>query len=178
MRGRPVLWAVAAVGLLAGIANRVLLTWIYNRMAVDAAIALNTITDPVLTFVSIVGAVAAAVAIIFAAPQRVTGQTSASGTPGTGPVAARDVDAELLPPLEGAAAPGADSGQFSAVFRVDFTGRWGGTERYRITDSRDVRDVVAWAEVEAQGRAFDVWIEHASRDGVSLVPLLHSHDPR
>lgn len=174
MRGRPILWAVAGAGLIAAVANRVLLTWVYNEMDLDVALALSAITDPVLTFTSVVGAAVAAVAIIVPAARR----RAPESMPGRDPSMGVDVDAELLAPLEGEPAPGADAGQFSAVYRVDFTGRWGGTERYRITESDDVRDVVGWAEFESQGRDFDVWVEHASRDGVSLVPLMHSHKSR
>jgi hypothetical protein len=58
--------------------------------------------------------------------------------------------------LEGAAAPEADSAQFSAVCRVDFAGRRGGTERYRLTDAHDIRDVVAWADTQSEGRTYEI----------------------
>jgi hypothetical protein len=40
-----------------------------------------------------------------------------------------------------------------------------------VSGTQDVRAVIAWAQGRADGRVFEVWVEHATAEGVTQIRL-------
>jgi hypothetical protein len=159
------LWTGLAVGLGAAVLDRSMLTWGFGAMAPVRAMAVYAVLGPVLMFLEVAGAVVCAVCVVVLVV--VPRERSA---PREDPAEAEEpaVDVEPLPSTEDV-----DLGEddFRASYRVDFAGRWGGRERFRVTGTQDVRAVIAWAQGRADGRVFEVWVEHATAEGVTQIRL-------
>jgi hypothetical protein len=162
--------ALACTGLICGLGayvlNRVLLTIVYNSSNVDLAVSLSAITDPVLAFFGVSGAAVFAVSVVVLAAASRDARAARPVRAGRDDYPTDDV--ELLPPAEELDLAVDD---FNASYRVDFAGRWGGHERFRLGGARDVRDVIGWAHNQAEGRSFEVWVEHATAAGVAQIRL-------
>lgn len=162
------LWIGLAVGLGATAADRSLATWGFGVLSPGLLVVVYAVAGPVLTFLGIAGAVlggAAVVALVVLPRERPV------GSEGVAVPAPAEIDAEALPSTTEDVDLAADD--FRASYRVDFAGRWGGKERFRVAGADDVRAVVAWAQCQADGRAFEVWVEHATTDGVAQVRIAH-----
>lgn len=192
MSPRGVFWAGAGAALAAVLLDRAVQTWLYRWIEITTAVAVYTVAGTVLSVVAMVGAVVAGGALLLPVLRRTVGAERALGDrPGAvaaegAPGGAGGADpsggglgAELLPPRDGAeplaGGPDADGpGEPAPVYRVDFAGLWGGTERYRLTGARDVREVLGWAQAQAEGRGYDVGVERPGGDDAGLVPLLRA----
>jgi hypothetical protein len=130
-------------------------------------VLIYSVVGPVLAVLGIAGAALCAACVLTLAVvprERPVSQEGAAVPP------AAEVDAEPLPPAEDVDLAADD---FRAAYRVDFAGRWGGRERFRVTGTQDVRAVIAWAQGQADGRDCEVWVEHATADGVTQIRLAH-----
>ena len=170
------LGAIPGLGSLA--LDHALGVWIYNDIRLGTALALTAITHPVLTFLSTAGAALSAACVLYCSITRrdcsIARRDTVAGAPfyDTSP-SPIELEAELLLSFQDAEPKAEDdrsATDFHPIFRVDFTGPWG-VQRFRLTEADDVRDVASWATAQAEGRSFQIWVEHVSADGAALVHL-------
>ncbi|MGJ3188928.1 hypothetical protein [Paenarthrobacter sp. FR1] len=62
-------------------------------------------------------------------------------------------------------------------YRVDFWTAAGVAEEWQLTEVADVTEVLAWAEEQADGRAFVLYAEFIHEGGHGMIRLLGQEPP-